>query len=282
MMTKGRMVGGIPTEIVFEMYAEKEFSIPLFTGYISRGLLLHIVRRVNPAVAQRLHELGEMKPYSVTPLWFKSKTRSEKGYILDPAYPCRLGFRFLRDEDARLVVDYFSSGTTVNIFDVSLQVASLAVRSKDYVEMEGAEPLEAFRLVFRSPTYLSAMGSRYRCLFPEPARLFSNLMRVWDVYSSSRHFGREEHEVYKEWLTRHVGVSEYSLKTMLAYMRERKALGFMGWVNYEMDSEDEWNRVTVALAQLAEYSNVGGNRTGGFGVTRFFAKPEETAEEEPQ
>ena len=41
----------------------------------------------------------------------------------------------------------------------------------------------------------------------------------------------------------------------------------------KMDSEDEWNKVTVALAQMAEYSNVGGNRTGGFGVTRFYTKP---------
>lgn len=275
------MVGGIPTEIVFEMYAEREFSLPLFTGYISRGLLLHIFRRVNPAVAQRLHEPGEMKPYTVTPLWFKSKARSEKGYILDPAYPCRVGFRFLRDEDARLVIDYFSSGTTVNIFDISFQVASLSVKTRDYVEMEGAEPLKAFRLVFRSPTYLSSMGSSYRCLFPEPVRLFSNLLRIWSTYSTSRRFGREEHEVYKEWLSRHVGVAEYSLKTTLAYMRERKAMGFFGWANYEMDSEEEWNRVTVALAQLAEYSNVGGNRTGGFGVTRFFAKPE-AAEMEQQ
>ena len=135
MMIKERVVGGMPTEIVFEMYAEKEFLIPLFTGYISRGLLLHIFRRVSPAVAQRFHELGEMKPYSVTPLWFKSRDRNEKGYILDSAYPCRVGFRFLRDEDARLVVDYFSSGTTVNIFDVSFQVASLSVKTRDYMEM---------------------------------------------------------------------------------------------------------------------------------------------------
>ncbi|MFQ6075692.1 MAG: hypothetical protein ACE5Z5_06120 [Candidatus Bathyarchaeia archaeon] len=36
----------------------------------------------------------------------------------------------------------------------------------------------------------------------------------------------------------------------------------MGWVSYEMDSQDEWNRVTVTLARFAEYSNIGGDRTG--------------------
>jgi len=39
-----------------------------------------------------------------------------------------------------------------------------------------------------------------------------------------------------------------------------------------MDAMDEWNRVTVALARFAEYSNIGGNRTGGFGETRLVVK----------
>jgi len=38
-----------------------------------------------------------------------------------------------------------------------------------------------------------------------------------------------------------------------------------GWATFEIDSEDEWNRTTVALAWFAEYSNVGGNMTGGLG-----------------
>ena len=274
------MVSGIPTEIVFEMYAERELALPAFTGYISRGLLLHIIRRVNPAVAQRFHEAEVMKPYSVTPLWFKSKARGSEGYLLDPSYPCRVGFRFLRDGDARLVIDYFMEKPAISIFDVPFQVASLSVSTKDYAEMEKAEPLEAFRLVFKSPTYLSTLGSPYRCLFPEPQRLFSNLMRIWNAYSTSKRFGKEEYKAYREWLAKHIGLSEYHLRTTLARMRERKAMGFLGWSNYEMDSQDEWNKVTVTLAQFAEYSNIGGNRTGGFGVTRFYPKPQEDIKSE--
>jgi CRISPR/Cas system endoribonuclease Cas6 (RAMP superfamily) len=36
-----------------------------------------------------------------------------------------------------------------------------------------------------------------------------------------------------------------------------------------MNARDKWSRVTVTLARYAEYSNIGGNRTGGFGVTRY-------------
>ena len=75
------------------------------------------------------------------------------------------------------------------------------------------------------------------------------------------------------WLSRNVGVLKYRLETTIAYMREKKATGFVGWVVYELGAEDEWNRITQALAKFAEYSNIGGNRTGGFGVTKMKRTP---------
>ena len=123
-----------------------------------------------------------------------------------------------------------------------------------------------------SPTYLSKAGSKYDLLFPDPVQVFSSLMRLWDVYSTGRKFGKEGLQEYKDWLERHVGVSEYQLKTTLAPMGRKRAVGFRGWATYEMDAMDEWNRVTVALTRFAEYSNVGGNRTGGFGETKLALK----------
>jgi len=35
------------------------------------------------------------------------------------------------------------------------------------------------------------------------------------------------------------------------------------------DLKSEWNKVTVMLAKYAEYSNIGGNKTAGYGVTKF-------------
>jgi hypothetical protein len=36
------------------------------------------------------------------------------------------------------------------------------------------------------------------------------------------------------------------------------------------DKESEWNRITCMLARYAEYANIGGNKTGGFGETKSF------------
>jgi CRISPR/Cas system endoribonuclease Cas6 (RAMP superfamily) len=46
-------------------------------------------------------------------------------------------------------------------------------------------------------------------------------------------------------------------------------VGFNSWSEYEMDYAGEWNKVTFDLARFAEYSNIGGNRTGGFGEVKM-------------
>jgi len=85
---------GFPVEIGLEMYAGKSVVLPLFTGYVSRGLLLHILRQVKPELAGSLHEADRPKPYSVTPLRFKAKERDEKSYLMDCSFPCRVWFSF--------------------------------------------------------------------------------------------------------------------------------------------------------------------------------------------
>lgn len=260
----------MPVEIGLEMYAEKSLVLPFFTGYVARGLLLHMVRIIDPAASGLLHELNVSKPYSVTPLRFKSRGRTDKGYVLDPQFPCRVGFRFLKDDYSALVLSFFQKQNSVMVFDTLFQIASMSVNCKSYEQMVGeAQATDRVVLEFRSPTYLASLGSSYHWMFPDAARTFSGLMRCWNLFSDVRRLEKEEYVAYKEWLGKNVGVCEYELWTKLAVMRNKKATGFEGWVKYEMkDIESEWNKMTCVLARFAEFANVGGNRTGGFGVTR--------------
>lgn len=107
----------MPVKVGLEMYAEKPVILPFFTGYVSRGLLLHILRRVDPGLAGALHEADQPKPYSVTPLRFKSVEKNEKGYLMDCSFPCRVWFRFLRDELMKDVLEYFYKKTDVLIYN---------------------------------------------------------------------------------------------------------------------------------------------------------------------
>ncbi len=257
------------------MYAEKPIVLPFFTGYISRGLLLHIIRQVDPGTSGLLHELDVSKPYSVTLLRFKSKSRNEKGYLLDPSFPCRVRFRFLKDEYSTFLLSFFQKQASVTVFDTTFSIASLSVNCKSYEDLANeAKTVDKFRLSFMTPTYFASLGSDFHWMFPDPVKVFSSLMRSWDTFSDSRHFSKEELAEYKEWLGKNVGVSEYELWTRLTVVKARKIAGFVGWVTYELkDNVSEWNKVTCMLTKFAEYANVGGNKTGGFGVVKSVLKP---------
>jgi CRISPR-associated endoribonuclease Cas6 len=265
----------LPVEIGLEMYAEKAVVLPFFTGYVARGLLLHFVRQVDPSASGLLHELNVSKPYSVTPLQFKSKGRVESGYVLDPLFPCRARFRFLKDEHSTFILRFFEKQNSLMVFDTAFRIASLSVNCKSYEELEKeAVAADGFRLSFRSPTYFASLGSSYHWMFPDAVKVFCGLMRCWNLFSDCRQFGKEEYVAYREWLGKNVGVSGYELWTRLAVMKSKKATGFVGWATYELkDRESEWNKITCMLAKFAEFASVGGNRTGGFGAVRVLLKP---------
>jgi CRISPR-associated endoribonuclease Cas6 len=263
----------MPSKIRLEMIAEKAVEMPRFTGYVSRGLLLTMLRRVKPTVSDLLHIPNAPKPYSVTPIRFRAQRRTPKGYLLDPSVPACVEFRFLSDEHVRRLMEYFAERARVLIYDTEFKVATISMDSITYEKLESSEPVDAFRLYFRSPTYLSAMGSRFNLLYPDPVQLFTSLLRLLDTFTTGRRHGPGGLEEYRDWLRAHAGVTEHAIRTHLAEMARMRAVGFTGWATYKLDAEGDWNRLTVALAKFAEYSNVGGNRTGGFGEIEFYRKP---------
>ena len=262
---------GLPVEVGLEMYAEKPVVLPFFTGHVARGLLLHFVRMVDPSASGLLHELNVSKPYSVTPLRFRSRGRTDAGYVLDPLFPCRVGFRFLRDEYSAYLLSFFQKQNSALIFDTPFQIASMSINCKSYQDLEKeAEAVDGFTLVFRTPTYLSCLNSSYHYMFPDAVRVFSGLMRCWNLFSDGRRFSKEEYVEYKQWLARNVGVSRYELRTRMAVMRNKKVTGFTGYVTYELkDKENIWNKTTNMLAHYAEYANIGGNKTAAHGQVRL-------------
>jgi len=255
------------TELEVKTYAEKSTKMPLFTGYVARGLALHIINRVNPALSQNLHEPNAIKPYSVTPLYFRSTKKLTDGYWLDPSSPCVLKVRFLDDNVAKNAIDYFSSNESLMIFDTTFKIASLTVRSEDFTKVPATN---LFQVHFDTLTHLAKIGSKFDQVFPEPLSVFPNLMRVWDSCMHEK-FGKEIHEKYKEWMERNVTVSAYDLHTLTVRGKSMK-IGFVGWCAYRIDDSSEnsqFRLITNKLAKFAEYSNIGMERTAGFGVVKY-------------
>ena len=114
------------------MYGEGEVLLPFFTGSVARGLLLHLLRSVDSTSSEELHRPDVRKEYSVSPLYFPSRARSGRGYLLDPAYPCRFRVGFLADGYAKLLLRRFEAEGSVLIYDTSFRIASLAVRARSH------------------------------------------------------------------------------------------------------------------------------------------------------
>jgi CRISPR-associated endoribonuclease Cas6 len=258
----------LAVELEVKTFAEKGVGMPLFTGYVSRGLALNILNRVNPALAQDLHEPNAIKPYSVTPLYFRAAKKYPDGYLMDAASPCTFKIRFLDDGLAKAAMEFFSTNEGIMIYDTTFKVASLTLRSEDFVKVESAD---TFRMLFDSPTHLSKIGSHYDQLFPEPTAIFPNLMRMWDNFMpEEKRFGKDVHERYREWLAENATASGYDLRTVPVKGKSLK-IGFVGWCAYRMnDKETGFGLTTNKLARFAEYSNVGMERTAGFGVVKYF------------
>jgi len=142
------------------MYTEKPVVMPFFTGHFARGLLLHFIRLVDPAASGLLHELNVSKPYSVTPLRFRSSQRTGDGYVLDQQFPCKVSFRFLKDEYSTYLLYFFQKQNTALIFDTTFQIASMSINCKTYADLEKeAQVVDGFTLDFRTPTYLANLNS---------------------------------------------------------------------------------------------------------------------------
>jgi CRISPR-associated endoribonuclease Cas6 len=256
------------TELELKIFATKSVKFPLFTGYIARGLALYMLRTVNPSISQNLHEPNAVKPYSVTPLYFKSSRKFVDGYEIDISSPCIFKIRLLDDSITKNVVDYLASHESVMIFDTIFKIASVRTKTEDFTKISDNK---IFRINFTTPTHLSKISSKFDAVFPEPLSVFSNLMRIWDSCMHEK-FGKENHTKYKIWTEKDVTVSAYDLRTVTVFGKSMK-IGFIGWSNYRIDDDDknsEFSLITNKLARFGEYSNIGMERTAGFGVVRYY------------
>ncbi|MDI9609359.1 MAG: CRISPR-associated endoribonuclease Cas6 [Candidatus Verstraetearchaeota archaeon] len=255
-------------EAEFVMRAEDELELPQFTGYISRGILLNLIRQVDPSSSQSLHESNVAKPYSVTPLYFRSKRRTELGYILDPSSPLSFKIRFLNEKHANELLRTFEKRRTIMIRDKTLRIDSVRVRAESYEAlMESASPAVKLYFEFLTPTRFAALGREKEYLFPEQKKVFGGLLELWNRFSGLP-LGETDAKAYMEWLGSSSWVSSYILRTELKDTSKGRIIGFTGKVAYNFDGDERWQRTTSCLAAFANFSNVGKGRTSGFGVVR--------------
>ncbi len=264
----------MPTKITLQLNAQRDFRMPRFTGHVARAMALHMIRMADPARALALHQLDVLKPFTVEPLYFKSKEKYADGYLADCSSPCRMVVKVLDDSIVQDFVACVSSPGIAMIRDCEMQIGEIRVEQRGYGELGGrfgaeigGEGLLKFGIRFETPTLFAMKDARYYSLFPEPELALMNLLRVWNKFSGKR-ASKDEISAFRGWVRRRVGVVGYELSVQRIMVERAKARsGFTGWVKYEMADREYAGRV-AELLDFAEYSNIGKDRTAGFGVAR--------------
>ncbi|MBO3800614.1 MAG: CRISPR system precrRNA processing endoribonuclease RAMP protein Cas6 [Candidatus Brockarchaeota archaeon] len=282
-------------QLTFRLVAEQGLRFQSFSGFAVRGVLFDFLKRVDEQLALKLHSEKAIAPYSVTPvevLW--GQYSSFVFNRLDK--PAMVQFRISVFESGLMDVltqALLSAGSpSVRLVDADTPIAEVQVNQISFEKiLEEAKPVRRFEVLFRTPCYfrrsvttdssnpvLKNVRPPYRAVpLPEASLMFRNLARIWRRFSGMSLDYRD----YVSWVDRGgVALAGFpsGIRTIRVYEHPKSnkwAMGFVGAVRFSIPGDmftEKHARFTDALMRMAEYSNVGGNRTAGFGVVKYFPK----------
>jgi len=243
-----------------------------FSGTFLRAFFLRVIAGIDRDLAKRLHNSSNfwgMSPYSTVPL-----------------HPIDLGEFLLFPIKVNVVRDseYFVGFNLVwEVFkDIFPEMLDSFLRSLILINDCKFSPVEsyvsrfkynvnAFRktlVIFRTPTYFRQIGSSKNFLLPTTEKLVFSMAKIWNAFSEEKF----DKAYLEENVIPNIHVIGYRIRTIkpIKLDEKRSVIGFVGKVAYEID-DLESAKIFHKLLSLAKYSNIGGNRTGGFGVINFKA-----------
>jgi CRISPR/Cas system endoribonuclease Cas6 (RAMP superfamily) len=256
-------------------------------GYKFRGVIMKWLLESNPELGDAFHSPGEVRPYAINTIPHKKEGKIE--FILT-SYNEELSDTVIHDllqsEKVNLTVD------RQNFF-----IARITFERPNLVQMkEHARPLKKLQIQFVTPLYLNTSLGDYPVRFPLPNPFFGNLANLWnDINEEALQIDRD---AFLEWIDAHVYISGYKMRSAKRDIGKRKpVVGGMGnatyrvtkinrnyykcllkeanrkydvqFVNEHFSNNCQWLDI---LCKLGTYTNVGGNRTAGMGVIRYFPK----------
>jgi len=259
--------------------------LPPFTGHLLRAAVLKLIDNNCPVLAEKLHKDNELRPYSLSPLlsfrgkFLRTKSRGEIELTADYKVKFRLGLLTTDIAEQILSINLREEKLTITLAKgefliESIQMTKLAPES---LLTESATKPNKFQLSFLTPTYLAIKKCPFPMRFPDPRYLYSNLANIWNSTLGEK--VKVDQEALLEWVNENVSITGYNLRTRTQYISKgAMKIGFTGWVNYQLNPKnaDEKNYATWihALSKFAEFSNVGGGRTAGFGCVKYRPKEE--------
>lgn len=242
-------------------------------GYQAHALLLSILRTSDQSLAEELHALDGVKPFTVSPLQGRFG-RAQGGLKVIPASTYSLRLTFLKSD----IFAHFLNGAlkwgdnAVDLGSVSFRMeevnpgyrrnSSTGFQSYQGI-LNGASTWHQIELQFSSPTAFRSGGKR-NVVFPAPELVFGSYLNRWQVFSTVK-----LDDSISSWFDRIV-VARYKLGTQILNFGSYQEVGFTGRCRYELDKNtpEEVAHALNALANFAFYCGTGAKTTMGMGQTK--------------
>lgn len=281
-------------QFTFDLYPENgKINQDIPYGYKFRGVIMKWLAESNPELGDAFHQPGEVRPYAINSILKRKKGKIE--FILT-SYNEKLSDTVLHDllqsKRVNLTVDH-----------QNFIIAQISFERPNLVKMKAhARPLQKLQVQFITPIYLNTLWGDYPVRFPLPSLFFGNLVNIWnDINEEALHIDRE---AFIDWIDAHVYISGYKMRSAKRDIGKPKpVVGGLGNATYRVtkinrnyykqlltDENKQYDIQFVndhysnnckwldVLCKLGTYTNVGGNRTAGMGVIRYWVKKELTEE----
>lgn len=269
--------------IMLELRARITTTISSTTGHQAHALFLDLIGHIDPALATRLHDEPDYRPFTVSPLMGAREQgpslliQEGASYhlrvtLLDGGYLWQCLTRHLL-EDRQLTLQI---GPAQFLLERVLSTPSADetrwAASTTWQELTAAGPRSLITLRFATPTAFS-MGRHQFALFPEPLLVWDSLLRTWNRNSPEvLHIDKIP---LREFIGEHVVINDYTLHTTTLRFPKHLQKGFMGTCTYLIKDDrrdpDAAQCVShlASLAEFARYAGIGYKTTMGMGQTRL-------------
>lgn len=246
-------------------------------GYVLRGFFLNWLKHLEPKRVHEFHGYNKMREYALN-LWIKDERHIS--FTLN-TFEDRLGERLLED---------VQKTASLQIGEFAFSLEGIEAGPIDLEALyKSRHPVQIFSLFFPKPTYFNTSYGDFPVRTPIPEVIYSNILSLWEKVSGEK--GTLLANPFLEWLNTHLYIRELELKTRKAYIgRKRVVGGFTGTLTMRLkkpnlhyfkkkvgfkDLEHVWElHLNYAgwiefLSKIAEYTNVGVNRTASLGVVKY-------------
>ncbi len=262
---------------VLTLKPERTATLPPYLGRATHAAFLKLVAEQDPALAQRLHEPNQERPFTVSDVWGEGVRRQgsssffpEKTYFLritsiSPTLSAFLQERLLADPLPTLELaglPFQVTGVTLDpdqhVWAGTATDAALVKR----VALQTNLPAQV-TLRFASPTVFRSQKA-YLPL-PLPRLVFEGLARRWNDHATIA-----VHPDVVRYAEECLVISRYRLQTERVSRGEKGAFpGFVGTCTFAMRVRDRyWMGVIHLLARFAFYAGVGRQTAMGLGQVR--------------